>query len=138
MIINFVITCTVDISDIILMKAPNEQDLLNLLADISNLWAVIGIGLEVPMYVLESIQQSQNRSVDRLSKVINNWITTQPSPVTWKTVITVCEQSPIVDMRVKADEIRQYLHEGNDYLILNLQINDIVIVFSNVHIYKGR
>ena len=41
-----------------------------------------------------------------------------------------CIEGPIVLNKRKANEIRQYLSEGKNYLILNMQANDTVIVFS--------
>ena len=92
----------------ILKEAPNKSDLLNLLADISNNWYVIGLGFNISHYNLESINNEKGHDITKLSKVIECWISTQSSPVTWETVISVIE-GKIVNNKIKANEIRKHL-----------------------------
>ena len=117
-IINSVFICILDITDV-LKKAPSELELLNLLADISAKWRLIGICLRVPDNDLEGIQQNPISDIEKLSAVINRWKESQSSPFTWETVITAIE-SPIVNNLRKSNEIRDYLSEGNNYFMLNL------------------
>ena len=96
------------------------------------MWYAIGICLRVSDNDLESIQQNPISDIEKLSAVINRWKDTQSSPFTWATVIS-CIEGPILNNKMKADEIRQYLgNKGNYYLILNIQTNDSLIVYSNV------
>ena len=92
----------------ILEEAPDKSVLLNLLADISNKWYDIGLGFNVSHNNLESIKNETGSDITKLSKVIECWISTQSSPVTWKTVISVIE-GPIVNKKKKANEIRKRL-----------------------------
>ena len=119
-IINSVIVCILDISDL-LMKAPTELELCKELADIRTRWRVIGLGLRLPTYVLEIIQKDGITDENKLLMVINRWKESQSSPFTWETVIATIEGPP-VNNRKKANEIRNYLSKGNNYLILNPQV----------------
>ena len=113
----------------ILKKAPNEHELFYLLTDISDLWYEIGICLYLSANELTAIKQKLISNNVKLLNVITLWKHTQPVPFTWETVIS-CIEGPIVLNKRKANEIRQYLSEGKNYLILNMQANDTVIVFS--------
>ena len=95
------------------------MELLNLLANISAEWHLIGMCLNVPYNDLEGIQQNPISDIEKLSAVINRWKESQTSPFTWETVITAME-SPIVNNLRKSNEIRDYLSEGNNYFMLNL------------------
>ena len=65
----------------------------------------------MPDDVLESIQQSPITNMEKLSMVINRWKDSQSSPFTWETVIATIE-GPLVNKRMKANEIRDYLSKG--------------------------
>ena len=101
-----------DISDL-LKKSPTEHELLDLLADISNLWHEIGLSLKVPHNILDNLKRSQESDRIKLSEVIHSWLTTTESHlVTWETVISTIK-GPIVNNIKKANEIRQHLTKGN-------------------------
>ena len=90
-------------------KAPTEHELLNLLADISNLWREIGLSLKVPHNILDGLRRSQESNAIKLSEVIHSWFTTTESHlVTWETVISTIK-GPIVINIKKANELHQYL-----------------------------
>ena len=86
----------------------------------------------MPHDVLEKIQQKPISDEDKLSAVINIWKKSQSPPFTWETVITVLESHNNEDLIRKLNEIHDYLSERNNYLIFNPQVNDTVIVFSNI------
>ena len=92
----------------ILNTAPDEHSLVKLLADIKNQWFAIGQALHVPFNDLQGLQASPGENVAKLGHVINTWLTSQPSTVTWKTVISAIE-GEIVNNLAKANEIRDYL-----------------------------
>ena len=106
-----------DISNI-LKEIPRHYDLLCLLADIKNSWQDIGLALGVSDDYLDGLKHSQDTPSTKLSNVIRKWMDSQPSLVTWKTVISAIE-GPIVDNKRKADEIRDYLGK----LIIYCQVN---------------
>ena len=108
----FSIFFLLNISDL-LKNAPNERVLLNLLADISNLWRQIGLALALSGSFLDSLEHSRHSDIIKLSIVIDSWLTsTQPSLVTWETVITAIK-GPVVNHVKKADELYQLLTKGN-------------------------
>ena len=90
-------------------QVPNVYDVLKLLASVSARWQEIGLALAVSSNDLEKIQQVPDRAEVKLSKVINTWINTKSSPITWENIISSIE-GPIVNNKAKADEIRKYLH----------------------------
>ena len=93
---------------------------------------MIGESLKIPCDVLENIHQKKTFVINKLSAVIDIWKESQSPPFTWGTVITVLESHNNEDLIRKLNEIHDYLSAGNNYLILNPQVNDTVIVFCNV------
>ena len=78
------------------------------MADISHQWYVIGMALKVSDDDLEDLQTSSQDKKVKLNKVINTWLTSQPSPITWETVISAIE-GKFVNNLAKANEIRDHL-----------------------------
>ena len=66
------------------------------------------MALRVSNDFLSGLRNSQEENKVKLSHVIHTWQTSQPSPVTWKTVISAIE-GRIVDNLAKANEIRDHL-----------------------------
>ena len=90
-------------------KTPTKYELLNLLADISNLWYEIGLSLKVPRSILDGLRRRQDSDAIKLSEVIHSWLTTTESHlVTWETVIDAIK-SPIVNNIEKANKIHEHL-----------------------------
>ena len=88
--------------------APDEHDLLELLADIDDKWFEIGTALKVPINALNGLLTSQYDNKVILIQVIHTWFTSQPLLVTWGTVISAIE-GRIVNNLAKANEIRHHL-----------------------------
>ena len=130
--------CFVLISDItsILKETPTENELFNLLYDISDKWYDIGLSLQVHRNVLDEIKQSEDDDLTNLNKVINIWRDKKSSSTTWETIITAVE-SPVINKKEIADQIRLHLKLSkllllsNEVvlLILSLSINCIVQTF---------
>ena len=87
--------------------APDKHTLINLLADVSNKWEEIGLALKVTQNFLGSLSSTLADNI-KLARVIENWISTQSSPVTWETMISTIE-GPIINNKSKADELRHHL-----------------------------
>ena len=93
-------------------KAPTVHDLLNLLADISNLWCEIGLSLKVSHSFLDGLKRSSESNTIKLSEVIHSWLTTsQPHFITWETVIDAMK-GPIVNNIMKANMLHHHLIKG--------------------------
>ena len=92
----------------ILNTAPDKHKLLDLLANSSHQWYVIGTALRVSDDVLSGLQKSPKTDKVKLIEVMNTWLTSQPSPITWQTVISAIEGN-IVGNIAKANEIRDHL-----------------------------
>ena len=92
----------------VLKEAPNKHELLDLLADIDNMWQEVGLALGVDSNFLEGLQKEKDSNTTKLSKVIRRWINKKSSPITWETVIIAME-GRIIDNKAKADEIREHL-----------------------------
>ena len=109
-----------------LKETPNADELVLLLIGISDKWYDIGLSLQVRRNVLDDLKQSEGNDPTKLNKVIYIWKDTQPSLVTWETVINAIE-SPIVNDKETANLIRQYLNTGkrNKLLLLLLSNEDI-------------
>ena len=99
-----------DISDI-LKKVPDKHNLLELLADIDDKWYEIGLSLKVGDNILNSLTSETRKNIIKLNQILQSWITTKSSPVTWDTVITAMK-GPFVNNVQKAEEIIEYLTKG--------------------------
>ena len=85
---------------------PTRYELFQLLNDIRHKWYEIGLSLQISRNVLDDLKHSGGN--DELLPVIDNFLITQPSPVSWETVITAVESS-IVNDKKTGDLIRRYL-----------------------------
>ena len=94
----------------LLGKRPVKRDVLVLLADIKYLWHEIGEALEVKFGSLQSHLYSPYPDSRRLSLVIQEWMDSQTSDVTWSTLIEAVE-CPIVDQITIGRKMRDYLCE---------------------------
>ena len=103
-------SCILDISDI-LKEAPDKHDLLNLLADIDDKWYEIGLSLKVRDNVLNGLESEKRKNIIKLNQILQSWMTTKSSPITWDTVITAMK-GPLVNNVQKAEEIIKYLTKG--------------------------
>ena len=75
---------------------------------------MIGVVLEVEHSDLEGLSQSNKDDSTRLYEVLEAWMNTRSTDVTWETVITAVE-GPIVDQKSTAVKIREFLSEPNVY-----------------------
>ena len=103
---------------------PKEYELYRLLIDINDKWYDIGLSLQVHQNVLMDLKRSNYSSFGKLRKVVYNFLTTKPSPVSWETVISAIE-GPIINNQAKANEIRQYLSTGKSNKLLLLS-NEVI------------
>ena len=86
--------------------------------------------------VLDDLKLSQKNNEDKLFAVIDNFLTTKPSPDTWENVINSIE-SPIVNDNVAAVLIKQYISAGKSIVFrlstfYSVGINIVHMQFSSV------
>ena len=93
-------------------QKPTKIELLKQLVPIAHKWYNVGIGLDVRDGVLMSLDYSNDSYRTKLSSVIQSWLDTQSTPVTWETVVSALE-SPIVNDRAVAAKLRNYLTHLN-------------------------
>ena len=89
-------------------KEPSITDLLGLLTDIKYEWKKIGWALEVGRGVLGSCTHSYEDDGNKLSTVIESWVDTMVTDVTWETVIAAVE-GPIVNHKSTTLKISDFL-----------------------------
>ena len=91
--------------------------------DIDDQWECIGEALKIPYNDLDGIRRSQGDSdSSKLFEVLRIWkATSEPHLVTWEVAIDAVE-SPIVNNKKKADDIRLYLILSKCKLISNMFI----------------
>ena len=83
-----------------------------LLSPITSRWYILGLGLDVVSYDLESLQSSSMSNEIKLSKVLQMWMETSESHlITWKTIISVIE-GPLINNRSLAESIYDFLSKG--------------------------
>ena len=101
----------------VLKETPSKYELFHLLDGISDKWYDIGLSLQVRRNVLDDLKRNQMDNDYKLIAVIQNFLTSQSSPVNWETVIGAIE-SHIVNDKETADLIRQYLRGKSNKLLL--------------------
>lgn len=103
----------------ILKEAPNEYDLLHLLADVDYLWDKIGIVFGVDHFILDNLHISLKDDIVKLSEVIYSCVsTTELLPFTWETVISAIEtlqRFTSTSDRRKVDKIHEHILKGKKY-----------------------
>ena len=96
----------------ILEDALDKHELLNLLADVKDKWYEIGLSLKISDYVLNWLTSEKIDNIIKPDRVLQSWIATKSSPVTWDTVITAIEGCLVNNVQ-KAKEIHEYLTKSN-------------------------
>ena len=89
----------------VLDKKPDKVDLLNLLVSYDDLWAEIGEGLKVDGRHIRGLRQTSGMSNKiKLSTILQSWMDTLCSEVTWDNVKQALE-GPVVDAKAIAVKI---------------------------------
>ena len=94
---------------LILDKKPKKDHLQCVLGPIEYKWKEIGEALKIPFGTIQSIDYDRGYNDSRkLSKVLQTWIDTWPSDVTWKNLIDVIREHPVKEL-VLAKTIPEFL-----------------------------
>ena len=95
------------------MKSPELDDVFPLMTKLSSLWHDIGGRLRVPLDERQSLLQVNDLSNDgKLEKMLDIWISSQTSDVTWKTIIDMLMG---FEKRNIASEVAKYLDKQHIY-----------------------
>ena len=77
-------------------KEPKKVHLQRVLGSIQHKWREIGEALEIPNGTIKSIDHdARYNDSNKLSEVLQTWIDTQTSDVTWRNVIDVIKEYPV-------------------------------------------
>ena len=77
-------------------KQPKKVHLQRVLGPIEHKWREIGEALEIPNGRIQSIQNDPRfNDTCKLSEVLQTWIDTEPSDVTWRHLIRVITEYPV-------------------------------------------
>ena len=98
----------------ILQKPPALSDLINMLADHCDKWYRIGISLNVRGATLNGLKQQTIDDIEKLHIILQSWMDTGSSPVTWETILDLLE-SRIVDLPTCAATIKLTLSQTKYY-----------------------
>ena len=85
------------------MNTVGEQDLdavLNATLKAQNKYKYIGLGLNIPSYVIEKIERSEKDSQDRLCRVLEEYLKqTNPNP-TWGAIVAALRKDKVNEPRL--------------------------------------
>ena len=97
---------------LILDKKPKKDHLQCVLGPIEYKWKEIGEALKIPFGTIQSIDYDRGyNDTCKLSKVLQTWIDTQPSDVTWRNLIDVIREHPVKEP-VRAKAIMDFLENS--------------------------
>ena len=95
------------------MKSPELDDVFPLMTKLSSLWHDIGGRLRVPLNERNSILQVTYLSNDgKLERILDTWISSQTSDVTWKTIIDMLTG---FEKKNVASDVAKYLDKQHIY-----------------------
>ena len=97
----------------LLMKSPELDDIFPLLAKLSASWHDIGGRLRVPIGERQSLLQNTAISNDgKLERILDVWICSQPSDVTWKVIL---DMLIAFEKKNIASEVARFLDKQHIY-----------------------
>ena len=95
------------------MKSPELDDIFPLLAKLSASWHDIGGRLRVPIGERQSLLQNTAISNDeKLERILDVWISSQPSDVTWKVIL---DMLIAFEKKNIASEVARFLDKQHIY-----------------------
>ena len=92
----------------LLAKPPNKSDLIQLMSSIAFRWYIIGEVLGIEYNYLASLQNKISSDIEKLVEVLQHWMDTMPTPVTWNTILQVIE-SPPIESKITVMEMEMFL-----------------------------
>ena len=92
---------------------PDKAQLLEVLAPIASKWSEIGTALNVRPDVIAGLNGTPS-NVSKLSTILQKWLDTLSSLITWRNVIDMLE-GEVVNNRDAADQVRDFLKSDAGY-----------------------
>ena len=92
---------------------PKKHVLLTLLSPIYHLWRELGDLLGVDSGKINSLSISLHTDLAKMSDVLQSWLDSEPTPVTWNNIINMIE-GPLQN-KTLADEICQKVISSSKY-----------------------
>ena len=92
----------------VIISDIDSDNIAHLLNGIEDKWYDIGLSLQVQRSVLDDLKRSPACSYKKLKKIIEIWKEKEPSPVTWRTIITAIESYPVNEKEI-ANRMRENL-----------------------------
>ena len=90
-------------------KSPEQEDVFKLLKSKSNSWDDIARELQVDINKRDDLRKEVAFSNDRkLEEVLENWIDSETSPVTWNTIIEMLEE---LGLRKMMKDVKKFLQK---------------------------
>ena len=96
----------------ILDKKPTEKHVVELLAKYGHQYKSFATALGVGIIFADGLEGDK---VTKLTKVIAKWMSTQCSPVTWRTIIKVVESKTLGENMALASEIKEWLAKDENF-----------------------
>ena len=97
----------------LLMKSPELDDVFPLMTKLSSSWHDIGGKLGIPIDKRQSLLKNASISNDsKLEEILDVWICSQPSDVTWKRIIDVLIA---FEKKNVASEVEKFLDKQRIY-----------------------
>ena len=99
----------------VLNKKPDSRDVVELLAQSAHDYKVLAIALGVDHTFVEGLKYS-DKDIINLDKIIQRWIQTRCSPVTWNTIIESVESVIFGKNLELGEKIRNSLKEDKQFI----------------------
>ena len=95
----------------VLNKKPDKRHVVELLAENAEKYEELAIALGVDDILVES----SDKNIKKLDKIIKQWIQTQCSPVSWRTIIESVESATFGKNLELGEKIRNWLKENEHF-----------------------
>ena len=94
-------------------KVPKRSHLLTLLHPVKSEWNIVASQLDVPNGKIKEVEYNvayNGNDTKKLMEILQIWIDTQCSDVSWRHIITVIATLPLKNLTV-ANEIKEFLNK---------------------------
>ena len=107
----------------ILDKKPHKGHIVDLLAKNAYQYKKFATKLDVDSGFVKGLSGDDN--IKKLDDIIDQWMTTHSSPVTWRTIIETVESDSLGNNVELADKIRNWLEKDENFAFYVEKKNDL-------------